>query len=213
MAKGAWKAAGIPDSYETGSEIGRALRQVREVCVQDSGNSCWSLDVAVAIAAELSPSALTALAGTQLLEVARKQTRAEVKVVTEAAIDRARYEQWCRSPEGMALYLKQKEAGHKASERAKRLAHERFEASVRDYVATQPPEWLFEVLGLSFALPNGKEVTFGDATRSEHEQVIAMCDGQSRGAVKRAARHQQAIDLLDASGARCLRDAAEGVAA
>lgn len=64
-----------------------------------------------------------------------------------------------------------------------------------------------ELLGTEFALGDGRRVTWGTATRADHEQRVSMLNNNAAANAEAAARHMQAIDLLERAGVTCLRDA------
>jgi hypothetical protein len=61
-----------------------------------------------------------------------------------------------------------------------------------------------ELLGTEFALRDGRKVTWGEATRGEHMQRIALLQKNAAGNVDAAARHYQAVAMLDEAGAGSL---------
>lgn len=63
-----------------------------------------------------------------------------------------------------------------------------------------------ELLGSEFALGDGRRVTWGMATREEHRQRIELLKRNAGANIEAASRHQQAIAMLEASGAECLRE-------
>lgn len=65
-----------------------------------------------------------------------------------------------------------------------------------------------ELLATVFALGDGERVTWGEATREQHQQRIAMLVGNAAGNVETAARHQAAIRMIDDSGVKRLADLA-----
>lgn len=67
-------------------------------------------------------------------------------------------------------------------------------------------EWTQELLDSPFALGDGRTVTWGDATVDDHRQRVAMLVKHATGTVQSAARHEKAIDELQAAGANTLRE-------
>lgn len=57
-----------------------------------------------------------------------------------------------------------------------------------------------------FALGNGRKVTWADATVAEHEQRAAMLRAQIAGIGETIRRHEDAIRVLNESGASCLKE-------
>jgi hypothetical protein len=68
-----------------------------------------------------------------------------------------------------------------------------------------------ELLSTIFALGDGSQVTWGDATAEQHEQRIEMLTRNAVGVVETAARHAAAVRMIRESGATCLAQI-EGVA-
>ena len=63
-----------------------------------------------------------------------------------------------------------------------------------------------DMLRRSFALGDGSSVSWGQATKRQHEQRIALLQGQVVGFRETIKRHEQALDALQRAGARCLND-------
>lgn len=61
-----------------------------------------------------------------------------------------------------------------------------------------------ELMATEFALPDGRRVTWGDATEQDHRERIAMLDGNIFANIETAARHSAALDLIIEAGARTL---------
>lgn len=68
-------------------------------------------------------------------------------------------------------------------------------------------EWTDNLLRSKFALGDGTETTWGDATREQHLYRINMHKAHAAAGIEGAARHQQAIDELDATGCLTLSEA------
>jgi hypothetical protein len=69
-----------------------------------------------------------------------------------------------------------------------------------------------ELLSTIFALGDGSQVTWGDATAEQHEQRIEMLTRNAAGVVETAARHAAAVRMIRESGVTCLAQV-EGVPA
>ncbi len=67
-------------------------------------------------------------------------------------------------------------------------------------------EWTAELLDTPFALPDGSQVAWGDASIEQHRTRRQMFMDNARVNVEGAARHDQAIRDLEANGAATLRD-------
>lgn len=61
-----------------------------------------------------------------------------------------------------------------------------------------------ELLSTIFALGDGCQVTWGDATAEQHEQRIEMLTRNAAGVVETAARHAAAVRMIRESGVACL---------
>jgi hypothetical protein len=61
-----------------------------------------------------------------------------------------------------------------------------------------------ELLGTEFALGDGRSVTWGTATKQDHQTRIDLLTKNAAGNVEAAARHSQAIDLLNEHHIPCL---------
>ena len=70
-----------------------------------------------------------------------------------------------------------------------------------------------ELLATMFALGDGTETTWGQATVSEHEQRITMLAKNAAGVIETAARHQAAIRMITTAGVACLNELAAASAA
>lgn len=71
----------------------------------------------------------------------------------------------------------------------------------------QPAEggWL-RLLPESFALPDGRLVTWGDATVEDHEARLEWLRGQIHALTQDVDRHEQAIKVIREHGATCLAE-------
>jgi hypothetical protein len=57
-----------------------------------------------------------------------------------------------------------------------------------------------ELLASTFALGDGTDVTWGEATVEQHRQRIDLLARMAEGTIETAARHQAAIDLIEENG-------------
>jgi len=67
-----------------------------------------------------------------------------------------------------------------------------------------------KLLEVRFSLGGGIEVTWGKATRPQHEQRIKLLDEQTAGIGDTRRRHMLAIELIDAAGVDCLDEVTGG---
>lgn len=65
-----------------------------------------------------------------------------------------------------------------------------------------------ELLTTVFALGDGTETTWGDATVDQHGQRIELLTKNAAGIMETAARHQVAIRMIEEAGVKCLADLA-----
>jgi hypothetical protein len=82
-------------------------------------------------------------------------------------------------------------------------AVQEYEESVRQQARL---ELTAELLGASFALGDGRTVTWGEATLDDHEQRIELLFGNVSGNLATIAVHERAAELLRSAGASCLND-------
>jgi hypothetical protein len=72
--------------------------------------------------------------------------------------------------------------------------------SIRDWELSIRLDTTRELLATTFALPDGREVTWGRATVRDHEQRRDMLINQGVGTLVTAYRHELAIQAITASG-------------
>jgi hypothetical protein len=101
-------------------------------------------------------------------------------------------EQWARAAAEQEARWAEEDA-----EREARLNRNLLDA-LQQYTDTIRAEWTRELLGSTFALPDGSMVTWGAATVAQHTQRIDM--------FTRNARHEEAVRQLQASDASCLAE-------
>lgn len=63
-----------------------------------------------------------------------------------------------------------------------------------------------ELLGSEFALGDGRRVTWGKATKEDHQQRIELLQQNAAANVEAAARHTQTIRMLNEAGVACLSE-------
>ena len=79
---------------------------------------------------------------------------------------------------------------------------------LRDYASRLEVRWTNELLNANFALPNGKLVTWGNATLLQHSDRLLMFSQQASNAVEGGARHLAAIQKIQSvSNATTLNEA------
>lgn len=128
------------------------------------------------------------------------------------------YREWARSDSGRE-YLR-REAAEEAAREAELQAAGGYWGLLRKQVdealteARQEGrlELTRELLGSSFALGDGRSVTWGEATEAEHQQRMSLLGRQAAGTIETMTIHETAVQMLRASNARCLNEIA-GVAA
>lgn len=86
-------------------------------------------------------------------------------------------------------------------------------AIAADYREQCRMEWTAELLASTFALGDGTQIAWGDATIEHHQQRVDMFMANATANIEGAARHEEAIAALSASGAIRLYDIAEKLAA
>lgn len=69
-----------------------------------------------------------------------------------------------------------------------------------EYRATLHAEWTADLLASTFALGDGRTVTWGEATIADHATRIDLLTKMAAGTLETAALHQKAIDELTATG-------------
>lgn len=79
-----------------------------------------------------------------------------------------------------------------------------FQASIEAIRTEAKLELTSELLGASFALGDGRSVTWGSATMDEHRQRIEMLGRNIEGNLDTMRVHEMAVELLRRSGADCL---------
>jgi hypothetical protein len=74
-------------------------------------------------------------------------------------------------------------------------------AAVKQYI-----QWTKDLLDSSFFLPDGTEVTWGDATKAQHNLYIGMLKSQRAGLDKNIDLHELAVADIDEGGTSSLRE-------
>lgn len=86
--------------------------------------------------------------------------------------------------------------------REMRKAFDAYELQLRSQLWT---EWTADLLTAEIAMPDGTRTTWGDATIDQHRERREMLAKNSMANAESAARHAQAIEQLEESGAANLR--------
>jgi hypothetical protein len=97
-----------------------------------------------------------------------------------------------------------------AAEYHRQRARERQDEAIRLAVAETELRLTREFLGTAFALGDGTETTWGQATIAQHEQRVELLARNAAGVVQTAARHQAAIGMIKDAGVECLADLGAG---
>lgn len=104
----------------------------------------------------------------------------------------------------LAAEWKQQDDKQLAANRATRSA---VDAAIRAQVEAAHTEWNDRLLRSKFALGDGTETTWGEATREQHQYRFDMHKTNAVAGVEGAARHLEAIEKLDATGCLTLTEA------
>lgn len=78
--------------------------------------------------------------------------------------------------------------------------------TIRDMAARLRVQWTAELLGSHFALADGTQVTWGEATRDQHIERAAMFEANVAANAEGAVRHLAAVRDLDTAGVACLNE-------
>jgi hypothetical protein len=84
--------------------------------------------------------------------------------------------------------------------------HQLIAELLKKYKETIRLELTEELLGSIFALGDGRRVTWGEATRAEHEQRIDMLAKNANANAAAAARHMAAVSMIEEAGVERLAD-------
>lgn len=97
----------------------------------------------------------------------------------------------------------------RAVERANRAEElkAKMDAIVAEHSAALIAQWTPANLDITFRLPGGEEVTWGDATVEQHSSIVAHAKSTAQSAIDRASMHQKAIDDIRNAGVSTLREA------
>jgi hypothetical protein len=92
----------------------------------------------------------------------------------------------------------------------RRESADRIDAMMRDMITRRATEmfasWTEELLSSEFALPDGRRVTWGSATATDHRLRIDMLVGQTVGIAETAALHERALQDMGKAKVATLAD-------
>ena len=114
--------------------------------------------------------------------------------------------EWLETPDGAQAKAIEAEWERREDERVSRLFAD-LNDSIEKYGADLRMEWTAELLSSEFALADGSKITWGEATREQHEWRADMHTRNAVAGIEGAARHRAAIDELERTGAETLNAA------
>lgn len=132
------------------------------------------------------------------------------------------YKQWAQTKEGQKYLAEEAEKGRRDAERKAYIAEHGLWAYVKEtiwdpYTAQVKKEARLELtkelLESTFALGDGRHVSWGQATMHDHVQRIELLMRNAAGSVVTAKLHEEAIRLIQEADAGCLNELVEGRAA
>ena len=165
--------------------------------------------------AAMGRNEVEALAVAYLMAQVKNRRRASVLVIEREAQDIARkpkwgtakYEKWAAVPENAAEVVTDREYRAEIAE-AEEVAFKRLWSTTGDIIDAFANEmrvaWTAELLDSKFALGDGTDVRWGEATRTQHQSRLDMHQRNAAAGIEGAARHRQAISDMAASGAMSL---------
>lgn len=133
------------------------------------------------------------------------------------------YREWAATDEGKRIVAQREEfAAREQAEQAeadrlwdedpmewnRRYGSGRIAVALEEYAATIRLQVTRELLESSFALGDGRVVTWGDATIADHMTRIGLLQRQAIGTGEAIVRHEAAIGMLREAGAATLSDIA-----
>ena len=170
-------------------------------------------------AASMTRSDLETLAVAYLYTQVKNRKRGEVRVVERAATTdikkmprwgTAAWRTWSEMPENEEEANREREYRNdlaRADEEASKKLWGEMGSIIEKFKDDMHTQWTEELLQSKFALGDGTETTWGMASRANHEYRLNMHLRNASAGIEGAARHQQAIDELDATGASNLLEA------
>lgn len=182
-----------------GVAANRLARQIPETVARDLA-AAWLLDqINQSQRAEAVRIERAAIRAEVMAEVSRhipSRSAARPRRGTSA------YDEWVRTTSEGAAYEARRQADEQESDAQ---FNTELKALIGRYAENLRMEWTQELLDTSFALGDGRHVTWGDATREDHLERIALFERNAVANLEGAARHKAAIRDLDATGAVSLR--------
>jgi hypothetical protein len=157
--------------------------------------------------AERSRSALRCLAERFVIEEVRKVQRAKALEVEQRAQRPKRgtraYAKWVETTEegqGYEQDLQEIDA------RANRQLVDGINRAIEQYATELKMQWTAELLDSTFALGDGTQVRWGEATIEQHQARRDLFVGNAQANMEGAARHEMAIDQLTKARVATLRE-------
>lgn len=80
---------------------------------------------------------------------------------------------------------------------------------VKDRAESMFAAWTDDLLGSTFALPDGSRATWGSATAEQHEARLAMLMATAAGTAETAALHKKALSAIAGAGVATLAEAVD----
>lgn len=207
-------AALVQECYDLAAERGQDTRTVAHDLINDA-----PADLVRFMAAEFVVGAVARAQRAAALEAERAAERERTRQAQERAgsspsgrIPRkgtAARDDWERNtPEGRAWARAEDEATFRHT----MMMHGVIKRALDRYTEEMRIQWTAELLDTSFALRDGTETTWGDATIEQHEARRQMFLDNAHANMEGAARHEIAVRELREAGVTTLREMV-GVAA
>lgn len=182
--------------------------------------------VAKKLVKDLSMTTLRKLAALYIVRTVRERNRAEARAreqkATAAATSMAENTSTGHSPMVQRILDERPPRASRpqytdeqrerfAQEDAERSArfHSEMQALIGDFTEAMRVQWTEELMDSMFALTDGTMVTWGDATLDQHRERIGIFEANALANVQGAARHEKAVQALERSGKRTLREMVE----
>lgn len=122
------------------------------------------------------------------------------------------WEEFTKSPEFPEWEVRERELQQRLDECNRRL-WDKLEDNLRIYTEEMRVQWTQELLDSQFNMPDGTTVTWGTATREQHEARYEMFKNNAMANMEGAARHKQAMQQIDSAGVTTLLELTSAVAA
>lgn len=172
-------------------------------------------EAAARVLARLSAQDRSDLAIEQLIAQGRAVVRARTLAAEQRAEEKARQRRIAqfRSPVAAAERSSRAAAEDAKYDRLRAEGQAEIRNALDAYALSRVIEWTAELLDSTFAMPDGKRVTWGEATLAQHSTRANMFATNVLVNAEGAARHRLAIVALTTSGKASLRAAVEQEAA